>query len=226
MDQVDWIRAGLAKPGKTQSGLAKALGRAPSAVTALLKGERELKAREVAVVAAYLEVLPPGAVPSDEQPGPNALVPEEQPNVDLGDFRGPRNVRVLGTTLGGNEDEGDFRFNGETIEFAPRPPGIPAHREDIYAIYVTGQSMEPKYEEGERVYVDPKRNPVRGDYVVIELHPEVDGEPGQCFIKRLVDRNSERYLVKQFNPEKELTFPRNRVKACHRVIPYAELLGL
>lgn len=55
-DGLQWIRDGLQKPGKTKSGLATALGRQPSAVTALLKGERKLKADEVAVVARYLEL--------------------------------------------------------------------------------------------------------------------------------------------------------------------------
>ncbi len=62
------------------------------------------------------------------------------------------------------------------------------------------------------------------DQRVIELARLIVPAPGEGH--HTVDRNSERYLVKQFNPEKELTFPRNRVKACHRVIPYAELLGL
>ncbi len=57
-------------------------------------------------------------------------------------------------------------------------------------------------------------------------HPETDGVPGQSFIKRLVDRNSERYLVKQFNSKKEIIFCRSRMKSCHKVIPWAELLGL
>src|SRR5215470_4150217 len=62
--EIDDIRRGLGKPGKSKSGLAAALGRQPSAVTALLKGERELKAREIDIVAKYLELdLPqPGEV--------------------------------------------------------------------------------------------------------------------------------------------------------------------
>lgn len=65
---LQWIIDGLKKPGKTKTGLADAIGRAPSAVTALLNGKRELKAREVKVVANYLEVDPPaGAVPAPRE---------------------------------------------------------------------------------------------------------------------------------------------------------------
>lgn len=56
---LKWIRDGLRKSGKTQAGLARALGLAPPAVSRLLKGERQLKADEVPVIARYLGVTPP-----------------------------------------------------------------------------------------------------------------------------------------------------------------------
>src|SRR5262245_39310208 len=59
MGELDWILEGLAKSGKTRSGLAAALGKAPSAVTALLQGKRQLKASEIKIVAGYLGVAAP-----------------------------------------------------------------------------------------------------------------------------------------------------------------------
>ena len=59
---VEWIRAGLVRTGKTRSGLARALGRSPSAVTDLLNGHRRLRADEIAIVAEYLGVEPPRLV--------------------------------------------------------------------------------------------------------------------------------------------------------------------
>ena len=56
---VDWIRSGLKRTGKTRSGLAKALGRSPSAVTDLLNGHRRLRADEIATVSDYLGIEPP-----------------------------------------------------------------------------------------------------------------------------------------------------------------------
>ncbi len=56
MDYIKWIKDGLNKPGKTQSGLASAINRDPGSVSLLLKGERELKAREIPVIAEYLEI--------------------------------------------------------------------------------------------------------------------------------------------------------------------------
>lgn len=52
---LDWIRAGLGRAkGKTQKGLAAALGIDPSGVTKLLQGKRELQLSELPVVATYL----------------------------------------------------------------------------------------------------------------------------------------------------------------------------
>ena len=55
---VDWIRVGLKRTGKTRSGLARALGRSPSAVTDLLNGHRRLRADEIATVSDYLGIAP------------------------------------------------------------------------------------------------------------------------------------------------------------------------
>ena len=67
---VDWIRDALKETGKTRSGLARALGRSPSAVTDLLNGSRRLRADEIAVVAAYLGVEPPRLVGGGRPPAP------------------------------------------------------------------------------------------------------------------------------------------------------------
>ena len=73
---VDWIRAGLKRTGKTRSGLAKALGRSPSAVTDLLNGHRRLRADEIAIVAEYLGIEPPRLIG-----GGRAAIPPKAPLV-------------------------------------------------------------------------------------------------------------------------------------------------
>jgi len=56
---LEWIRRGLQKPGKSQSGLARHLGLDPSAVNKLMHGKRMLKTHEVTPTAEYLEEPPP-----------------------------------------------------------------------------------------------------------------------------------------------------------------------
>ena len=72
---VDWIREGLRQTRKTRSGLAKALGRSPSAVTDLLNGSRRLRAEEIAIAAEYLGVEPPRLVGGGRPSHPTGRVP-------------------------------------------------------------------------------------------------------------------------------------------------------
>jgi antitoxin component HigA of HigAB toxin-antitoxin module len=71
---VDWIRTALEETGKTRSGLARALGRSPSAVTDLLNGRRRLRADEIALAASYLGVEPPRLVGGGRAPPARASV--------------------------------------------------------------------------------------------------------------------------------------------------------
>jgi SOS-response transcriptional repressor LexA len=59
MSHIDWLKAGLQRPGKSNAGLAKALGVNPSAVSRMLKGARRLQLDEVAKAATYLGIEPP-----------------------------------------------------------------------------------------------------------------------------------------------------------------------
>lgn len=52
---IEWMKAGLAKQGKTQKGLAEAMGLAPARVNEMLKGARVLKAWEIPAAEKYLE---------------------------------------------------------------------------------------------------------------------------------------------------------------------------
>lgn len=56
--EIREIERALQKPGKSKSGLARAMGRQPSAVTDLLQGRRQLKAREIPAIRDYLELTP------------------------------------------------------------------------------------------------------------------------------------------------------------------------
>lgn len=56
VDWIAWLMEGLAKDGKKNAGLARALGVAPPRVSELLKGTRALQLDEVPAAAAYLEM--------------------------------------------------------------------------------------------------------------------------------------------------------------------------
>jgi repressor LexA len=120
---IEDIRRGLEKPGKSKSGLARALGRQPSAVTALLKGERELKAREIAIVAEYLELDVP-------QPG---------------------EARIMGYVGAGAVINPDFeQVPPDGLATVTLPFPLP---DDMVALEVRGDSMLPRYDDGDVIVV-------------------------------------------------------------------------
>src|SRR4051812_33804043 len=56
MDIVATIEKALEQPGKSKSGLAKALGKHPNVVTNILKRERRVQLDELPLIKRYLEL--------------------------------------------------------------------------------------------------------------------------------------------------------------------------
>lgn len=134
----------------------------------------------------------------------------------------PRDVEVLGVAVGG--DDGVFMFNGSIADYVRRPPGIAA-ADQVFGLYVVGDSMAPRFEDGDLIYVHKGRRPAVGNDVVVELHGQ-DGQAGQCFVKRLRRRTGDRVVLHQFNPEREIEFPAAQVRQVYKILTTAELLGV
>ncbi len=139
----------------------------------------------------------------------------------------PRTLEVYGTVLGG-----DPHLDGAPIETHEltdvidwiRRPTIFDGRRDVYALYVTGSSMEPRFEPGDPVVVDPKRPPRPGDDVIVQLR-DTDDVVRVALIKRLVRRTGTGLELRQYNPDISFTVPLERVKEVHRVVMMRDLLS-
>lgn len=134
---------------------------------------------------------------------------------------GPADIELRGIAVGG--DDGDFTLNGEVAGYVRRPPGI-AHLRNVFALHILSDSMVPRYDPGELIYVGG-REPVPGDHVVIEMFPAEDAKAGKAYVKKLLRRTASEIEVEQYNPAKIYTFDRYAVKSVWRVIPPRELLG-
>lgn len=66
-----WLKEMLGRPGYSQAGLAAALGRNPSAINRMVRGERQIKASELPIILKYLDE-PPGAGAFVAAPPPGA----------------------------------------------------------------------------------------------------------------------------------------------------------
>ena len=91
----------------------------------------------------------------------------------------------------------------------------------LYAIYVTGDSMSPRFEHGDLVYVAP-RPTRRGDYVVVQA---TDASGNRiAYLKRYIGKTANDAIeLEQFNPARKFTVPASDVISIHRALTNADL---
>lgn len=206
---IDWIRKQLTKPGKSQAGLARALGINPSGVNRLLSGDRELKAREIEKVRGYLGAklstgFGRGTLPQGDNTSNDA--PSEV-------------LEIRGMAEGG--PDGWNLWNGEVVQFITRPDnlrGVPG----AYGVYVTGHSMEPRYTPGDTVHIHPGKPTPPGAYVLVQRKAKAAGEPPLAVIKQLVRRSGSKVTLAQLNPKKEFDVAAGDIVSIHRVVGSSE----
>ena len=118
-------------------------------------------------------------------------------------------IPIRSAARGGGEQE---MFLGDgPIGYTPRPTNLAGVR-GAYAIYMIGDSMEPRYEQGWLLHVNPFKPPTRGrDIVVYKTDDAV-------LIKQFVRWDSDALVLRQLNPPIELRIPRDEVRDCHLVV--------
>lgn len=139
-----------------------------------------------------------------------------QPNAVIGDriTSSRRLIHVYGSAVAGID--GEFEMNGAILYDTMSPPTL-TEVSEAYAVQVSGESMEPRYFDGELAYIDPTRRVTKGNFVVAQVQLEEEG-PILAFIKRFIRHNAEELVLEQFNPPKELRFDHKTVKAVHLVV--------
>ena len=211
--------------GLTPTALARRAGVVPSTVTRFMSGgaKHTLGLRSLAKLSAASGIpvpmgaagLAPGSVPEDANKPP-PLLPQRHEM--------PRDVPVFGTAMGANGD-GAFTINlGGQVDMVRRGPGIASNR-GVFAIYVEGESMAPRFQPGELVYLD-KNRPIRtGDDVVLVVEMPGKGDEPRAYLKRLVRRTADRWICEQFNPPKDVEFQVTALKDKFRVLTLNEVMG-
>lgn len=145
-------------------------------------------------------------------------LPEIAPRVDL-----PQDIEIHGTATGGAA--GAFQLDiGTIVDRGRRPPGLTGAA-GVYALYVRGDSMAPRLEEGELIYVHPYRPPFPGSYVVVQTQTGKD-MPIEAWIKRLARRTAKILVLEQLNPPATIEAPMKTVVAIHRILTMNELFGV
>lgn len=145
---IDEIREGLSRPGKTQKGLAAALGVDNSQISRLLAGKRHMRAQEIPIILGYLEMggAPgPGrtrtTIPEVVQIGGDrfAMLPVYEASVSAGPGMEPKNEAPVHR----------IAFRADWLRTVTR-----GSISDLVVLNVEGDSMEPTLRQGDTVLVD------------------------------------------------------------------------
>lgn len=213
---TDWFHQALERVGATQADLARHLRLAPSAVSRMLKGERQMKQLETVQIAGFLGISPdevlrhaidnaPSARDGDAaRPGRGRPVSASSP----GGLRSADMIPIRSAGRGGTDQE---MFLESGIGYTPRPANL-GGVQAAYAIYMVGDSMEPRYEQGWLLHVNPFKPPKRGRDVVVY-------KEGQAvLIKQFVGWEADTLVLRQFNPPDTLRIPRAEVRECHLIV--------
>lgn len=208
----------------SQSALADAAGTSQPQIKRLEGGDRKLTKEWAERLSPHLGVPPevllfglPDGVESVKVNSPSDATQQvlELPNAIIRDkVEGlGRKIPVYGQAVGGVD--GEFLMNGTVLYEVMAPPVI-SHISDAYAVSVSGESMVPRYEDGEICFVDPKRRVKKGDYVIAQIRQEEHG-PLLAYVKRYIRHTSIELVLEQFNPPKELRFAGNTVVSVHYI---------
>ncbi|MGD9650295.1 MAG: XRE family transcriptional regulator [Dongiaceae bacterium] len=213
------IRLGL---DLTMQELADRIGTSKAQIDKLEKGERRLTVDWMRRIAAGLgcdisELLPETAQNTTALPEKSISIPPhllaEKTDFSPLSKQFSRDLPVLGAAKGGKE--GFFLSNGDIHEMIERPSSLNGVK-NAFAVYVNGESMEPRFFPGEVLYINPNRPLSKNCFVVVEL------KDGQGLVKQYLKEEGAALILKQFNPAQEITIPRNRVKSIYRVIGVQE----
>ena len=223
---ANWFQQALDRVDASQADLARHLRLAPSAVSRMLKGERQMKLLEAVQVADFLGVRqedvlhhagaaadpPPRSQPPRRGRPPRQILSERPPRPILSERpprpilseRPPRPIPAgvstsargdaipIRSAARGGGDQAMFLGDGP-IGYTPRPTNLAGVR-DAYAIYMIGDSMEPRYEQGWLLHVNPFKPPTRGrDVVLYKTNDAV-------LIKQFVRWDGDVLLLRQLNP--------------------------
>ena len=212
MDLKERIKNSRIAAKMTQEELARAVGKTRNAVTQWESGVSRPRLNTLEEIAEALEVSVDWLLTGNT---PNVAGTETtRTNSKMSDVKFtngtlpprqymPQDVPVVGTAAC-NSDYGSFKLDTSIIDYVHRPPAL-LMTKDLYALYVEGDTMEPRFNAGDLVFVHPHK-PVRiGDSVVVQIAKTID-EPIEAMIAVLAKRTWHEAFIQKYNPDKIINF--------------------
>lgn len=219
-----WIATELKNIQRTQAELARHLGVSESVMSKLINRRKPVDVEQDRKIRDFLVTnAPQGATGYALAHSTSSVRRADAPPIVSRRNDMPEDLPVFGTALGGSDGGTEFIMNGQAALYVRRPEKL-AGRDDVFALYVQGDSMEPRFFEGELIICETNRPPSVGDFVVVEMKEAVDGFR-VAYLKRLAGRSGGKLRLKQYNPDKVLELEMDAVHQVVRVLNTHDLVS-
>jgi len=191
----------------TQEELARTVGKTRNAVAQWESGLAHPRLNTLEDIAGALNVSLEWLLVGDKNAG-------EYDSRQISDRPAIKLIPIYGQAVAGIN--GEFAFDGKKLFEVPCPPQL-LNVKNAYGVEVAGDTMSPRYEDGEIVYIDTLRRIKKGDYVVAKIMMRKEDSFPTVFIKRFTRHNEKELVLTQLNPAKELVFPHQHVVSVHYI---------
>jgi len=205
--QGQQIRQRRKQLGLTQQDLAEAVG---SHVQTIDKIERDLIkfSRYLFPISTRLGIVISSSHSGHAGNTPTPTVPPPAPG-----FISPqRDLPVYGSSPKGTQ----MLMSKEPIGYTLRPEPLDSIRE-AYSVLVSTEAMEPAYEPGDIISLNPHKPLEVGKDVLLRTD---DADTALCILCRLLSISNDRWRVCQwaYNRQRAFDVSRAEFPACHRVV--------
>jgi len=193
--------------------LAEKVGTGRSQIVKLERGERRLTVDWMIRIGKALSVDPKELLPQDNGPQTSKLLNELPATlgahpVDIGQ----PDLPVYGSARGGPSGVLIIPVEQRPVDWTYRPPHL-RNVKDAFAVFASGDSMDPMYKNGQTLWIHPHLPLQPGEGVLVIKSND------EALVKELVRQTERAYVLREYRPkEREFEIPAKDVRAAYRVI--------
>jgi Peptidase S24-like len=124
---------------------------------------------------------------------------------------GARDLPVYAMSYG---KDGTINMSTEAAEYVDRPAKLIRMPKGHGIRIIAGLGMEPKYEPGEIIFVNPLMSGIPNKDVVLRK----EDQGGEVMIRRLISETPTEWMVQQFKPDRTYALPKAEWPICQRIV--------
>jgi phage repressor protein C with HTH and peptisase S24 domain len=203
----DWYSEVLRETGWSAAQWARLASTSPTNITRLQK-DPDAAAPRTETLQKLFRVLPQPL----RNKAPNFLFGDIEPVTGVADSPTP----YVAETEVASAIVALLGQDGKPAAQIKAPPSL-IDIKGAYALYAGDGSMEPRYFEGDLVYVNPVQPPRLNDFVVVRF------ASGGLRIRRLIGRTEEKVTLESYNPAGSEEVARGQILDLHRILNSDEL---